>query len=70
MTDRSHIAKAERHVRRGAGHIERQQEIVAQLEAAKGAGRPLEQARELLAVYRSVQAQHERHLARLRREDN
>ena len=51
-----------RHVEEGAGHIEKQRALIAQLWAA---GLPTEEAQALLGTFEAVQCQHEDDLARI-----
>jgi hypothetical protein len=50
-----HLAKAERHVMEGAGHIARQRELVARLD---GQGLDAEEARKLLLTFEEMQDAH------------
>lgn len=52
----------QRHVREGAAHVARQQEIVDQFRAN---GNPTELAEKVLADFREMQVEHEAHLRRL-----
>jgi hypothetical protein len=57
-----HLAQAEAAVRLGRAHIERQCEIILELERD---GHDFGQAKDLLATFRDVQTQHEVHRDRL-----
>lgn len=51
----AHFEQAERHVREGRQHIDRQRRVVAELERD---GHPSEMSRELLDTFEQLQAQH------------
>ena len=57
----SHLSQAERHVREGEARVQRQLEVVRELEAA-GHERDAERARELLAVLTEHLTVARRHL--------
>lgn len=60
-----HLAEAEAHVAEGQRHIDRQEQIVAELDRD---GHDTKQAWELLAIFRSLQIEHIAHRDRLLRE--
>jgi len=62
---KSHLAQAEQAARLGREHVERQIEIVANLEKD---GHDTQAARRLLRTFEEVQAEHEAHRERLRAE--
>lgn len=64
MTE-SPLEQAERHVREGAARIARQEVLLAELER-DGHENLLPRAREALALFKSIQAVSEGHLARER----
>lgn len=57
-----HLAMAERNVRRGAEHLERQRALVARRESL---GRPSPTACELLEMFEELQVEHVAHRDRL-----
>jgi len=61
-----HLAKAERHVAEGLEHIQRQCEVIAQLERGEGHEQAIERARTLLNTFLESQVLHEQHLADIR----
>jgi hypothetical protein len=61
----SHLEEAERHVREGAGRVERQRELVARLQQG---GHPTEEPEALLAQFDETLAAHIESLDRLREE--
>lgn len=52
-----------RHIREGQAHLDRQREIVAEMERR---GTATEEARELLRTFEHTQALHRAHLARIK----
>ena len=60
-----HYAQAQATVRDGLVHIARQRIIIRELERG---GHDVAPAKQLLATYLALQAQHEKHLAILQRE--
>lgn len=61
----SHLAQAEHHVIQGIEHIARQKTMIAELE---GHGQDATEARRFLDALQDMQATHEAHRDRLRRE--
>ena len=62
---KQHLAEAERDVALGQTHIERQFQIIAELERD---GHDATRARELLATFMAVQVEHKTHRDQLLRE--
>jgi hypothetical protein len=60
-----HLAQAERHVAEGKEHLDRQRQILAELQRD---GHDTAEAKKLLATFEALQAQHVADCARLRRE--
>ena len=59
------LARAEKHVLEGQNHLERQRELIAELEAA---GHDATQARSLLSIFERTQHAHQAHLRMLQRD--
>ena len=56
---RDHLAKVERHIRDGEGHLSRQREIVAELEGhGHGHSRTAQMARDILATFEMSESTH------------
>ncbi len=60
--DETELEMVQRHVREGEAHVERQREIVAEVQAR---GEPTEMAVTLLAEFEDLLRLHKAHLARV-----